>query len=85
MQGEELEAGLATWQPMVVSGINGNRELILQLNSRCTASHRIQFPAVACCRIEVLENALAQLSPPSRREEETRAAQVGGAGDSNCS
>ena len=32
-----------------------------------------------CFRIEVLENALAQLSAPSRREEEARGAQVGAA------
>ena len=42
---EEVDSTLASWQPMVASGIGGNRELILQLNSR----------------IEVLENQVTSL------------------------
>ena len=34
LQVEEVDSTLASWQPMVASGISGNRELILQLNSR---------------------------------------------------
>ena len=45
LQVEEVDSTLASWQPMVASGIGGNRELILQLNSR----------------IEVLENQVTSL------------------------
>ena len=66
LQVEEVDSTLASWQPMVASGIGGNRELILQLNSR----------------IEVLENQVTSLlnerartsdgRRPGGREEDVR-------------
>ena len=57
-QVEEVDSTLASWQPMVASGISGNRELILQLNSR----------------IEVLENQVTSLLNERARTNDGRRA-----------